>query len=344
MKMLRRMLMAASIALAAASTSQAQGTAAPEALNMAVYPGTLLSLPEYVGVAEGIYARHGIKPNLIPIPTGPGQIAALASGSVDIIGSTVGLMVLANNQGQDLVLLTNSFNAPLYTWVKQPGFNMPNLTSPYPGMIKDFKGAKIGISARGSEVELFTRVLLADAGLDPERDVIWVPVGFGQPAVAAFEAKQVDLLVTIEPVQSLLLARGTAQMVLDLRTGDAGPKVFRNFPGQSRMARRSVATSRAEAMKRFIKAQDEVLRFIADPKNAEAVAGHFTKASGLPPDIAKTITSGNRGVFSIALDCGGYANVLTYLERTGQFKPADNAKAPPCDRLIAPVSTALLKK
>lgn len=341
MKQFIKHLGAIALVACAAAAAFAQGSATP--LKLAVYPGAILSLPEYVGTAEGIYARHGIAPTLVPIATGPDQIAAAASGSVDIVGNTVGNALLANTQGQDLVVVANNFIAPPYTWLKQPGFPTPGAKSPYPGPVKDFKGAKIGISARGSEVELFTRVLLADAGLDPNRDVIWVPVGFGQPAMAAFEAKQVDLLVTIEPVQTILLNRKAAESVLDLRLG-AGPELFKNFPGQSRFARRATTVEKAAAMKRYLAAQEDIVKFIGDPKNAEAVAAHYAKASGLALDIAKQITGNYRTAYSTAFDCRGYGNVLKYLERSGQMSAQNVAAAPACEKLIAPPSVGILKK
>lgn len=340
MKKLLKLAAAMTLAVGAASAAFAQAKPAdPIPLRLAVYPGALLSLPEFIGSAEGIYARNGITPNLVPIPTGPEQIAAAASGSVDVVGNTVGNALLAIAQGQDLVVVANNLNGSLYTWLKQPAFGTPNLKNAYPAPVRDFKGARIGISIRGSEVELFTRVLLADAGLDPNKDVTWIPVGFGQPALAAFEAKQVDILVTMEPVQSVLLSRNVAQAVLDIRQG-GGPDLFKNFPGQSRIARRATTVEKSEAMRRYVKAQSEIIRFIGDEKNAEVVAGHYAKAAGLDVALARKITLGYRTAFSTRFDCTGYAKVLTYLERSGQMTADQVKKAPACERLIAPVAQA----
>jgi NitT/TauT family transport system substrate-binding protein len=313
----------------------------PAPLRIAVYPGSLLSLPEYVGQDAGIYKKHNLNVSLLPIATGPGQIAAAASGSADIVGNTVGNALLANAQGQDLVIVTNSFNAPLYAWLKQPDYKAPNLGKPYPENIKDFKGAKIGISTRGSEVELFTRVLLSDAGLDPDRDVTWVPIGFGQTAIAAFEAKQVDIIVSIEPVQTILQSRGHAVEILDLTKG-VGPKIFQNFPGQSRVARKATTESKKATFERYIAAQEEIINYISDPKNQDAVAAILAKNSGQPIEIAKTIVAKYAKSWGYKFDCGGYQNVVTYLVKSGQFKQSQADQAQSCKDLVAPVAAKLL--
>jgi NitT/TauT family transport system substrate-binding protein len=311
---------------------------------MAVYPGSLISLPEYVGAERGIYKSNGIDAKIVPVPTGPEQIAAAASGSVDIISMTVSLGLLATNQGQDLVILTNNISEALFTWLAQKDFPTPHLADPYPAPIKDFKGARIGVAARGAETELFTQLLLADAGLDPKRDVVFVPVAFGQTALAAFEAKQVDIIVTIEPAQTLLVNRGIAKTVLDLRSGKEGPEVFHHFPGNSRMAVRSLATSKSDDMKRYVKAQREILQFIADPKNTEEVSKVFAKASGQAPEVARSIVEKSRSIFTIEFSCKGYKNVVTYLQRVGQMTADQVAKAPACESFIAPAAKDILQQ
>lgn len=343
MKTIRTLLAAAAMAAATLTNALAQG-GQPVPLRLAVYPGALISVPEYVGAAEGIYARHGIAATLIPIGSGPEQIAAAASRSVDVIGMTISLALLANNQGQDLVLVTNNMSRPLFTWLRQPGFRMPHLAQQYPAAIADFKGARVGIAARGSEQELMTRVMLVDAGLNPDRDVIWVPVSQGQTALAAFEAKQLDIVATIEPIRTMLVEQGAGQPVVDLPAGVGGPEIFKNFPGNSRMALRSLTEEKGDAFKRYIQAQQDVIAFIRDPANTGKVAADFAKANGMSPDMARKLVVANRDNFTTTIDCGGYANVLTYLQRAGQLTDAQVKSAPACRKMVAAPALGLLAK
>ncbi|MEM6634613.1 MAG: ABC transporter substrate-binding protein [Pseudomonadota bacterium] len=334
---------AAGIGLAASFALVAPSAGFGEDLEMTlqVYPGSLVSLPEYVGVGAGIYKDNGLDVNLLPLRTGPDSIAGAVSRSADAVSNSLGNTLLANGQGQDLILVANAWNAPLFSWLKQPSYEMAGLDKAYPENLAGFDGARIGVAGRGTETELFTRVLLKDAGLDPDTDVTWVPVGFGQTAVAAFEAKQVDIIITMEPVQTILDARDTGEMVIDLTVGE-GPELFRTYPGVSRIALRSHVEDNPELFEAYLAAHDEVIAFISDPANVGAVAEIFAEASGQPLEIAQAIVSKYTGVWANVFDCQGYANVLAYLVASGQFAQelADNAQT--CESIVAPVSQGII--
>lgn len=331
------------VGLAACLAFAAPGTAlaADMEMTLQVYPGSLVSLPEYVGVNAGIYEKNGLDVNLLPLRTGPDSIAGAASGSADAVSNSLGNTLLANGQGQDLVLVANAWNAPLFSWLKQPSYEMADLDQAYPGNLTGFKGARIGVAGRGTETELFTRVLLKDAGIDPDTEVTWVPVGFGQTAVAAFEAEQVDIVITMEPVQTILDTRQTGEMVIDLTAGE-GPELFRTYPGVSRIALRSHVEENPDLFAAYLTAHDEVIAYISDPANVDAVAAIFAEASGQPIEIATAIVGKYTGVWANVFDCQGYANVLAYLVASGQFAQelADNAQT--CESIVAPVSQGII--
>lgn len=330
-------------ALAVSLAVMMPGTAMSADMDMTlqVYPGSLVSLPEYVGVDAGIYERNGLNVTLLPLRTGPDSIAGAASGSADAVSNSLGNTLLANGQGQDLVLVANAWNAPLFSWLKQPSFDMTDLDKPYPENLTSFKGARIGVAGRGTETELFTRVLLKDAGIDPDTDVTWVPVGFGQTAVAAFEADQVDIVITMEPVQTILDTRKTGEMVIDLTAGE-GPELFRTYPGVSRIALRSHVAENPDLFGAYLAAHDEIIAYISDPANVDQVAAIFAEASGQPIEIATAIVSKYTDVWANIFDCDGYANVLAYLVASGQFAQelADNAQS--CSDIVAPVSQGII--
>ena len=310
-------------------------------MTLQVYPGSLVSLPEYVGVSAGIYADNGLNVDLLPLRTGPDSIAGAASGSADAVSNSLGNTLLANGQGQDLVLVANAWNAPLFSWLKQPSYAMDGLDQAYPANLAGFKDARIGVAGRGTETELFTRVLLKDAGIDPDTEVTWVPVGFGQTAVAAFEAKQVDIIITMEPVQTILDVRETGEMVIDLPSGE-GPELFRTYPGVSRIALRSHVEENPALFEAYLTAHDEVIAFISDPANVDQVAAIFAEASGQPMEIATAIVAKYTSVWQNVFDCQGYANVLEYLVASGQFAQelADGAQS--CTDIVAPVSQGII--
>ena len=319
----------------------ASALGAEQEMTLQVYPGSLVSLPEYVGVGAGIYEKNGLDVSLLPLRTGPDSIAGAVSRSADAVSNSLGNTLLANGQGQDLVLVANAWNAPLFSWLKQPDYAMADLDKAYPSNLTGFKGARIGIAGRGTETELFTRVLLKDAGIDPDTDVTWVPVGFGQTAVAAFEAKQVDIVITMEPVQTILDVRKTGETIIDLTLGE-GPELFRTYPGVSRIALRSHVEDNPDLFAAYLSAHDEIIAYISEPANVDKVAEIFSSASGQPLAIATAIIEKYTGVWANVFDCDGYANVLAYLVASGQFAQelADDAQS--CNEIVAPVSQGII--
>ncbi len=60
--------------------------------------------------------------------------------------------------------------------------------------IKDFKGKTIGVQAMGSSMVPFMKAMVAEAGLDPEKDITLVAGGLGAGASALLAQKKIDIL------------------------------------------------------------------------------------------------------------------------------------------------------
>lgn len=107
--------------------------------------------------------------------------------------------------------------------------------------LADLRGATIGVSALGTSGYLIARAAVQAAGLDPEKDVTWLPVGVAAQAAAALDSGQVDAYasydgpfdivggVAAKPLTALptaldrvhgTLAIATTQKTLDARRDD----------------------------------------------------------------------------------------------------------------------------
>jgi NitT/TauT family transport system substrate-binding protein len=84
---------------------------------------------------------------------------------------------------------------------------------------------KIGITAPGSSTHFMVRYLLARQGLKTE-DASYVGIGTGQTAVAAVKRGEIDALVNVDPVISILEAEGSVKVVVDTRTPEGTRGVF----------------------------------------------------------------------------------------------------------------------
>ncbi len=81
-----------------------------------------------------------------------------------------------------------------YTWVRHNWFYPVVIEGSPIKSLKDFKGKTIGVASMGASMIPFMKLVLADAGLDPERDVKFVASGGGAGAAALLKQGQVDIL------------------------------------------------------------------------------------------------------------------------------------------------------
>ena len=280
-------------------------------LTIGVFPGAWPNINDFVAKEIGIFAEHGLDVEFVDLATGPDQINAVSSGSIDVASNAPANFMIPNSRGQDLVGLVNVINAPLYSWVAQADWPAPNAGKPYPAPVGDFRGARIGITGQGAEVQLFTQALLRDAGLD-ESDVTFIPVGGVPTGVAAFEADQTDIHVAFEPAQTLLTNQFDGKIILDLRKGE-GPEVFSQVSGQIRGAVRSEVESDPEKFKRYQAATAEVIEFIRDEANHDSVVEAFSKYTALEPELIGQLVENNRGTLDSVYSCEGH-EALTEFE------------------------------
>jgi NitT/TauT family transport system substrate-binding protein len=81
--------------------------------------------------------------------------------------------------------------------------------------IEDLKGKRIGVqTALGSPPFLFSSRVLKAAGMDPAKDVEWVPMA-GDVLGLALDNGQVDAVCNSEPIGSILLSQGNVRTIAD---------------------------------------------------------------------------------------------------------------------------------
>lgn len=315
--MYRRIMMAAA-ALVGLLPCLAAAQALPA--NVAVYTGALVTVPTYVAKDLGIYDKHGLKVSLLDFRAAPDATAALFSGAVDLMSNSPGNMMLVNSRGRDLVAIVDNFPAPVWSLVAGKDVATPNKAAGYPVLMRDLKGKKIGVPAIGSDGHNFARRFLRDAGMDPEKDVTFLAVGLGPDAVAAFKAGQLDAVMAIEPVQTVLEALG-GKVVLDLLADTTIPE-FASWTSSVYHSTKAHADKNSEMMKRFQAAQEEAIAFVRDPANAGKVAAVWSKYNkALTPDQMKGVLARLGKSFAVKFNCKGTENVGKFQVDNGLIKP-----------------------
>src|SRR6185312_1412577 len=87
--------------------------------------------------------------------------------------------------------------------------------SPLKDKVAAFAKARLGASTIGGGPAQYTRYLGQSMGLDPDRDLKIVAVGFGAPRMAALRANQVDITVGDAPEADQIELEGFGQLYIN---------------------------------------------------------------------------------------------------------------------------------
>ncbi len=171
--------------------------------------------PAWVGREKGIFEKAGFKLVWKPIANSVDRVLAISSGDAQFASLGEIAMLTAMAQGSEA-----------FYWVGNqdiaPGFE--GIVA-HAGIktIADLKGKKIGLQF-ASSVDITARLLLAEAGLDPDKDVELVNLKAPEVPLA-FQSKTIDAGVIWEPQFSALKAvEGATVLGLDTDT-----EVYKKF-------------------------------------------------------------------------------------------------------------------
>lgn len=231
------------------------------------YPGSLLHIVNWVMRDKGFCDKQKIKCEPVYLASGPLAQQAAAAGSVDLIASSVDVMMQAVAKGNDIQIIGAQITNNIYSLSVGKDVPQPNGAAGYPANVRDLKGRKIGVSARGSGTEMYVKSLLAGAGLAPD-SVIYVAVGAPNTAFAALSTGQVDAVLSWDPVPAMCAATKSCTVAVDLRKGE-GPSDIAAMNGGffAWQARREYIQKNEAAVDAFLRALGEATVWVQDPKN-----------------------------------------------------------------------------
>ena len=280
------------------SLTSMANAADPVLLHVNTFP-TARSLPFYVGVDKGIFARHGLKVELEFTDSSQRQREGLASGKVDIVHSAVdNAVAMVEVAKVDVVIVSGGDSGTNEFYVQ--------------GYVKDFsdiRGHAVVVDATNTAYALQAKKILLKHGLKDGADYTLNPVGNGSFRFKAMkEDKNNAAAIMNLPYSLLAQAMGMKSMG---RTIDMlGP-----YQAGGAFVLRSWASAHAATLEQYISAFVESLRWSLDKANrTEAVAMLVDKLK-LPKDIAeKSYDLMSDPAFGFAPDAkfnmDGFKNVL----------------------------------
>jgi len=249
------------------------------------YPASIPMLAAWVMVDKGYCKKNGIECQRVPLPAGPLGQQAIMAGSVDFIFTALGMTMQANAKGADLLAIGLGELNPAYVLVVRSDIAQPHRADLYPKNMLDLKGLTVGVSSRGSDLEMYMRALLKGAGMAPS-DVTFVGVGLPNTAFAALSVKQVDAVMLWPPIDQLCKVTNVCNVMVDLRKGQ-GPAEIKDLNGgfATWQARREYIEKHGAEVNAFSRALGEATAWVIDPTNIAdvmAVAREHMKLGDLP--------------------------------------------------------------
>lgn len=244
-----------------------------------VFPGGLVNTPTAVMIKMGFLAKQGVTGKLTTIPSGPSIVASLVGGSTDFADISPTLSWPLVKQGQCLKYLTGGLGN-VADLVAQPDLKLPNLSRGFPESIKDLKGMRIGVVALGSGTHRWVEMLLNDAGVSP-KDVTFIAVGANATAVAAFQNRQVDVILVYPPIYQILEKSPGFQMVANWSKGN--PQTLANMVQSGIGTTCAYANANPRIVQAVCKAITEAYAFMMDPKNEAAMGAYSAENMAVSP-------------------------------------------------------------
>ncbi|MFM0505889.1 ABC transporter substrate-binding protein [Paraburkholderia caffeinilytica] len=309
---------------------------AADHVKIAAFQSTFTNFPIYVAADLKLFQKHNIDPEII-YGTGVQLTNMVVSGAADFGGFAVAHGITLVSQRQDVRLLVLNQTRPPFNLIVRNDLALPNLKAPYPAMIRDLKGLKLGISNPGADTDTTLRYLLRDAGLDPQKDVRLVPIGDPSTQVGAVKNRTVDGTIAFEPIQTeAVLALKIAKPVLDLQGGQ-GPEIFRDYAYNGIFARQSFLDKNPQAARNVVAAIVEAEEIINDPAQIERVLQVAkNNMSGIDAAALRQFIEQYRGIFTPVANEKAIANV-------NEFVKAEHliTSAIPYDQVVA---TAFMPK
>ena len=311
MRFLSTFLPATAVLLGVCAVVPMARAADPILLHVNTFP-TARSLPFYVAVDRGFFAKHGLKVDLQFTKSSAAQRKALADGSVDIVHSAVDNAVAMIEVAKvDVVIVSGGDSGTNEFYVQD---NIKDFS--------DIRGHAIVVDATNTAYALQAKKILLQHGLKDGTDYTLNAVGNGSRRFKALmEDKNNAGGILNLPYSLQAAAKGMKS--LGRTTDILGP-----YQAGGAFVRRDWARANAATLEQYLAAFVEALHWSLDPKNrADAVAILVDKMK-LPTDMAaKSLDLMAEPGFGFApnaaFDMAGFKNVLALRAEVEGGHPAD---------------------
>jgi NitT/TauT family transport system substrate-binding protein len=221
---------------------------------------------------KGIFAKHGLEVELVPVPLNSNMPAAVLSGSANLGAMSTTVLLQAVDAGLKLQIAQNISMLPNKDAVI--AFATRNDVAFEGG--KSLEGKRVSVPGIGSSAEVLFQIWVARDGGNPKR-ITAVEMASAQ-AGDALRSKQIDGAVVVEPFLTRIVQGGIGKIGFRLTDGLSGPVMAISYVGERGWIEKNAATV-AAARAAFL---DATAWVTANPAEARGLITTYLK---LPKEV-----------------------------------------------------------
>ncbi len=247
-------------------------------------------LPLFLAQEKKYFEAEGLDVEWITADSGGPAMTALLTGQAQINAGGMTAVASAVGNGQNVRAFAPLASQVAFSLImRNDSMAKASLDpkAPLAEKVKRLKGLKIGTSGPGSGTDQALRYLLAQYGVDPERDVELVPMN-STIALSALAGGQVYGTIYSPPVPEQQLATGKAARYINL--AEEVP-IFGNQINQALIARSDYMEQHPEVVLAVTRAISRALHDLrADPESSKKLLQEKVY-SALAPDVWELVWS-----------------------------------------------------
>jgi NitT/TauT family transport system substrate-binding protein len=184
----------------------------------------------YIAEKKGLWAKNGINLDLKQVQGGPLALVSLTNQEADFTSTASSDPMIAWDRGIKTLVFA-AFTGALamqFTarkdWLERTGVGPQ---SPLETKVKSLTKARLGVSTVGGGPTQYAKYLAKINGIDPDRELNLLAVGFGSSRIGALRQNQVDITVGDAPEADEVMLEGFGELFINCA---AEVPVYRDFP------------------------------------------------------------------------------------------------------------------
>ena len=224
---------------------------------------TLYLAPLFVAMDRGMFKAHDLEVKYEEIDSGALSAAAVLSGAAQLTSDDLmGIAPLAK-QGKEFLMVYNLLDRMTMDLIvrkeviERSGID---LKSDVKSRAKILKGLTIGITRPAAPTDVYSRFLMSEAGLNPQRDATLVQVGGVAALSAAFRSGKIDAFMLSPPLPQTLERAGHGTIIVHNTAGELSS--LTDITYIALFTSKEFATKNPAAVKAYVQGIQEAVHWI----------------------------------------------------------------------------------